>query len=329
MVPEKLEQGDEVRVIAPSQSMAIISNETREIANKRFEDMGLKITFGKHVEESDMVRSSSVESRIEDLHNAFADKNVKAVLPVIGGFNSNQLLDYIDWDLIKNNPKIFCGYSDITALNNAIYAKTGIVNYSGPAYSTFGQKKHFEYTLEYFKKAMFKSEEFEIKPSDEFTDDRWYLNQEDRKPIKNEGFWIINEGEAEGKILGGNISTFYLLNGTQYRPEFTKDTILFLEDDEWLGEDTILSFDRNLQSLISQNDFDNVSGIVIGRFQLNSKMTREKLDFIINGKKELKDMPIIANIDFGHTSPLITLPIGGRVSLVVENNNDKIKMITL
>ena len=97
--------------------------------------------------------SSSIESRIEDFTYAFSDTNVKAIFTAIGGVNSNQLLKYIDWELIKNNPKIFCGFSDITALNNSIFTKTGLVTYSGPFItSTFGQKLHFDDTLDYIKK---------------------------------------------------------------------------------------------------------------------------------------------------------------------------------
>src|SRR3990167_2412519 len=202
--PSKLKAGDEVRIIAPARSMSLISKESREIANKRFTDMGLKLTFGKHIEESDDFVSSSIESRIKDLHEAFLDKNVKAVSTVIGGFNSNQLLKYIDWDLIKNNPKILCGFSDITALNNAILAKTGLVTYSGPHYSTFGQKLYFDYTLDYFKKCLFSDESFNVEPSDSWSDDHWYKNQDDRKLIPNEGWLTINEGKAGGTILGAN-----------------------------------------------------------------------------------------------------------------------------
>ena len=119
--PGKLKKGDEVRIIAPSRSMKILSEEIKNIANERFSDLGLELSFGKHVYETNEFNSLSIESRIEDLHEAFSDKNVKAVITVIGGFNSNQLLRYIDWDLIKNNPKIFLGYSDITILNNAIF----------------------------------------------------------------------------------------------------------------------------------------------------------------------------------------------------------------
>jgi muramoyltetrapeptide carboxypeptidase LdcA involved in peptidoglycan recycling len=112
--PELLKIGDEIRIIAPSLSMGILSDMTVKYATERFKQMGFKLSFGKHVNESDAFNSSSIESRIIDLHEAFADINVKAIITAIGGYNSNQLLEYIDWSLILGNPKIFCGYSDIT-----------------------------------------------------------------------------------------------------------------------------------------------------------------------------------------------------------------------
>jgi len=324
--PVKLKIGDEVRIIAPSRSLAIVSKETREIANKRFADLGLKLSFGKHIEESDEFISSSIESRIEDIHDAFFDKNVKAIITAIGGFNNSQLLRYLDWDLIKKNPKIFCGYSDITALNNAIFTKTGLVSYSGPHYSTFGQELYFDYTLEYFKKCLFSDELFEIKSSEEWSDDMWYKNQKDRNLIKNDGFLVINEGKASGTLLGANLCTFNLLQGTEYFPDL-KDSILFVEEDEMPKELSAVEFDRNLQSLIHQSDFDKVKGIVIGRFQNASQMTNELLIKIIKTKKELNNLPVIANVDFGHTDPKITFPVGGEVNL--EAKAGKIKLETL
>ena len=321
--PSKLKAGDEVRIVAPSRSLAIISKESRETANKRFAEMGLKLSFGKHLEESDEFVSSSIQSRIEDFHEAFADKNVKAIITVIGGFNSNQLLRYLDWDLIKNNPKILCGFSDITALNNAIFTKTGLVSYSGPHYSTFGQELYFDYTLEYFKKCLLSDEPFEIKPSDNWSDDAWYKNQKERNLIKNDGFLVINEGKASGTILGANLCTFNLLQGTEYFPDL-KDSILFIEDDE---ESLPHTFDRDLQSLIHQPGFNNVKGIVIGRFQKSSEMPNDILIKIIKTKKELDNLPVIANVDFGHTSPMITFPVGGEARLEVENGKIKLEIV--
>ncbi|MDB5166460.1 MAG: peptidase [Candidatus Saccharibacteria bacterium] len=314
--PDKLKAGDEVRVISPSRSLSIISEETRRIANERFDELGLKLSFGKHVEEIDDFNSSSVASRLEDLHEAFADPNVKGILTVVGGFNSNQLLRGIDWELIKANPKIFCGFSDITALNNSILAKTGLVTYSGIHYSTFGMKQHFDYLLEYFQKAVMSDEPIDVKPSKEWTDDLWFLDQENRKPIPNEGWLVIHEGQAEGSIRGGNLCTFNLLQGTEYMPDLN-NTILFLEDDE---ESLPHHFDRNLVSLIQQPSFSGVKAIVIGRFQGASKMTNDLLLQMIESKAELKNIPVIANVDFGHTNTIITYPIGGEVDIKADNN---------
>ena len=321
--PTKLVMGDEVRVIAPSRSLAIISEESREIANNRFAELGLKLSFGKHVEEIDDFVSSSIQSRIEDFHDAFRDKNVKAVITVIGGFNSNQLLKYLDWDLIKNNPKFFCGYSDITVLNNAMFAKTGLVSYSGPHYSTFGQELYFDYTQEYFKKCLLSDAPFEINPSEKWSDDSWYKNQKERNLIENDGFLIINESEASGTIIGANLCTLNLLQGTEYFPSLA-NSVLFIEDDE---ESLPHTFDRDLQSLIHLPDFKDVKGIVIGRFQKASEITNEILIKIIKSKKELDNLPVIANVDFGHTDPKITFPIGGEVNLVANRNKIKLELV--
>jgi len=315
--PEKLKKGDEVRVIVTSSSIKLLSEETKTIANQRLSELGLKVSFGKHVTEMDEFLSSSIESRIEDLHDAFSDKNVKAIFTVLGGFNANQLLSHIDWDIIKNNPKIFCGYSDVTILNCAIYHKTGLVNYYGPHYSTFGQKLYFDYTLDYFKKCLLSEEEFSVEPPDKWSDDVWYENQEARNLIKNSGYLVINEGEANGTIVGGHLCTFNLLQGTEYFPDLT-NTILFIEEDE-LSNPVI--FDRDLQSIIHQPGFSGVKGLVIGRFQNVSNVTNEKLIKIIKTKRELDKIPVIANVDFGHTDPKITFPIGGEARILAKNNN--------
>lgn len=321
--PERLKVGDEIRIIAPSRSMAILNKEIINIANNRFQELGLKLSFGKHIYESDDFNSLSIESRLDDLHLAFSDKNVKAIITVIGGFNSNQLLKYIDWKLIKNNPKIFLGYSDITALNNAIFAKTGLVTYSGPHYSTFGQKLYFDYTLEYFQKCLMMDNPFEISASNSWSDDEWYLDQNKRDLIDNQGHFVINKGEAQGTILGANLCTFNLLQGTEYFPDLNS-SILFLEDDY---ETVPHTFDRDLQSLIHLPNFNKVKGLVIGRFQKKSKMSDELLKKIIKTKKELESIPVIANVDFGHSDPKITFPIGGEVEIIADKNKSTIRML--
>jgi len=323
MTPQKLKAGDEVRVIAPSSSMSIISKELRAVAVKRFNELGLKVTYAKNVEESNEFGSSSIESRVDDLHEAFLDKNVKGVFAVIGGFNANQILSYIDYDLIASNPKVFCGFSDITALSNAIYAKTNLITYSGPCFSTLGMIKGIDYTMEYFKKCLFDSGEYQLEISPEWSDDHWYLDQEKREFIKNDGYLIINQGQAEGRILGANLCTFNLLQGTEYMPDL-KDSILFIEDDY---ESNIKLFDRDLQSLIHQPNFSKVKGIVIGRFQKKSEVSDEQLIKIIKTKKELDNIPVIAGVDFGHTTPQITFPIGGGCKLSVDSEGVELKII--
>jgi len=164
---------------------------------------------------------------------------------------------------------------------------------------------------------------FEIKPSEEWSDDKWYLDQEKREFMKNEGELLINEGEAEGIIIGGNVCTLNLLLGTEFMPSI-KDSILFLEDDE---ESKLKHFDRNLQALLHQSESSQVRGLVIGRFQKASEATKEKIIKMIKTKKELENIPIVANLDFGHTSPLFTFPIGGSAKLSVKKEGIKLEIL--
>lgn len=315
--PKHLNIGDEIRVIAPSSSLGIISEDTRKIADERFASLGLKLSFSNHVAELDEFNSSSIKSRVDDLHEAFLDKNVKAIITVIGGFNCNQLLGYINWPIIKKNPKILCGFSDITILNNAILTKTGLVSYSGPHYSTFGQELYFDYTLDYFKKCLMQDKEFYLETAPKWSDDRWYLDQERRTFFDNEGPYIIQKGKAIGELVGGNLSSLSLLFGTQYMPSLV-NKIVCIEDDE---EDTYKTIDRNFESLLQQPGVNMVKGIIIGRFQKSSGMSKEKIKRLISLRPQLKKIPVISQLDFGHTSPIATFPLGGIVSLNTLSKN--------
>lgn len=311
IIPAPLKSGDEVRIIAPSTGIKIIGSDTRDIAKQRFEAMGLKVTFGKNTTDDnfDMLGSSEVHKRAEDINDAFADPNVKAIFTIIGGFNSNQVLPFLDYELIKSNPKIICGFSDITALLNGIYAQTGLISFYGPHYSSIGMLKGNEYTLEHLQQILF-NRSADITPSKEWSDDRWFIDQDKREFIKNDGWWIINNGTAHGELTGGNLSTYILLQGTPYRPQLPKETILMIEECNYtLADDK--EFLRQLQSIAQQPDFANVKALLIGRFPKNSNISREKLEFILQNIPQLTGLPIIANIDFGHTTPIATLPIGG------------------
>jgi muramoyltetrapeptide carboxypeptidase LdcA involved in peptidoglycan recycling len=296
-VPPKLKKGDEIRVISPAYSLSLTSHERRKLAKSRLESLGLKVTFSANSEECDQFKSSSIKSRIDDLHQAFLDPNVKAIISADGGSNSNQLLKFIDYDLIRAHPKIFCGFSDITVLQNSILKKSELVTYSGSHYFGFGAEEWPTYDRNYFFKCLFQTEPIEISPA------------------QPEGSYaVISPGDAEGIIIGGNLSTFTLLKGTEYMPAL-RNSVLFLEDEGMWGADTDVGFDRYLQSLIHLPDFSKVRGIVIGRFPEKSEMTLSKLKLIVESKQELAKIPVIAGVDFGHVTPTLTFPIGGLVSI--------------
>lgn len=319
MTPEKLKKGDVIRVISPSRSLALLSKETIDIATRRLNDLGLEVTFSKHALEMDDFCSSSIESRISDLHEAFADTAVKGILTTIGGFNSNQLLSHIDYDLIRANPKILCGFSDITALTTAIYAKTGLTTYSGVHFSSFGMEQGFEYSLEYFRRCLMEKGPIELRPSASWSNDSWWENQADRKFYENEGWRILNSGPSkcvEGKILGGNISSLASLHGTEFMPAFEKDTVLFIEECQ---EQTVAFFDRILQSLIHQKGFENVKALLLGRFEPANQMTTGRLKAVIDSKSALKDLLVIADLDFGHTAPIFTFPLGATCKIELRD----------
>ena len=313
LFPPKLRRGDTVRVVAPSSSRAMVmEHDHTDLIERRFADLGLQLTYGDHVDERDAVNSSPIASRVADLHAAFSDPHVDAVLTVIGGFSSNELLPHLEWDLIAANPKVFCGYSDITALQNAMLARTGLVTYSGPHWSSFGMRDHFEHTLDWFAHALFEDDPIEVRPAAQWTDDLWFLDQDKRTPETNSGWWPIRPGSAEGRLVGGNLCTFNLLQGGDYRPSL--DGAITLVEDDFLTDPP--TFARDLASLLQLPDAAGIRGVLIGRFQRSSEMTRDLLEQILARHPQLDALPVLANVDFGHTSPQLTLPVGGRAELV-------------
>jgi muramoyltetrapeptide carboxypeptidase len=317
-VPPKLRRGDTIRVVAPARSRQFALEHDHSAAiEARFAALGLRLSFGEHVDERDDFDSSSVASRVSDLHAAFADPEVTGILTVIGGFNSNEMLPHLDWELIAANPKIFCGYSDITALQNAILARAGMVTYSGPHWSSFGMRDHFEQTEQWFAQALFEQGPIDLRPAKIWTDDLWFADQDSRTVYPNDGWWPLRPGQATGRIVGGNLCTLNLLQGTQWMPSL--DGALLLVEDDRLSD--FKEFARNLASLLQLPDADGVQGLVIGRFQEASGVTRSLLEQIIARQDRLKDVPVLANVDFGHTYPLATFPIGGRAALSVDGTS--------
>ena len=321
--PKKLSKGDQIQVIAPSSSLTSMKASVKKRAIQRVSRiLGLSVSFGAHTSEKDMFGSSPLQSRLKDLHAAFANTHVKGVACVRGGYNANTLLPYIDWELIQKNPKPFWGYSDITVLANAIYAKTGLMTYSGPNFASFGldsEKGIPDYIFDYFEKCLFHETAFEITASQ-------YSGERNVAPTKNKGFVLLQEGTAEGTVIGGNLCSLNLLQGTEYMPSI-KDKILFLEDDDFGGKETPIEFERNLESLLQLPHADTIRAIVFGRFQKGATMTMQKLAFMLSSKRISKNIPIIAHVDFGHTNPMITFPIGGTVRIQARGKNIKIEIV--
>lgn len=316
IVPQKLRPGDHIRVISPSRSLSLIHQESRDIAIDKLQQIGLRISYSKNVEESDEFVSSSIASRLEDLHEAFRDPDVNGILTTIGGWNANQILPGIDFELIRQNPKVICGYSDITVLLSAIYSQTGMITYYGPHFSTFGALKGNEYTHAYFRKCTMDSSSFSPEPSRHWSEDAWFMNQESRDFKENPGWEVFSEGEGSGTLIGGHLGTFTLLQGTVNRPSAEK-VILFFEEDESNESSLELEFDRCLESVLQQSDLGQVVGLVLGR--LRGFVNKDQIRTIVQRKPQLKGIPVVYGVDFGHTMPMMTIPIGGTASLIAKD----------
>ena len=305
---KKLKKGDHIRIISPSLSIQAIGGFNANVsAKEKLEELGFDLSFSSNYFEHDLFDSASIASRVEDLHEAFADPSVDAILATIGGFNCNELLPYLDYDLIAQNPKIFCGYSDTTALLNAIYTKTGIQTYMGPSYSSFKMKEGQEYQSQSWLKAV-TQDDYDLVPSKEWSSDPWYDPTQPRHFMPTE--WkVYNAGKASSTIIGGNLSTFSLLRGTPYAPQ-AENYILFVEEAEGYPPEHFL---RELAALLQA--YPSPQAVIIGRFPKECEMTEEILLAILDKHPLLKNIPVLYDVDFAHTQPLFTITIGAQAAL--------------
>jgi hypothetical protein len=184
MIPDRLKLGDEVRVVAPARSASDIDERVLDRAKAALESLGLKVTFSKNAFSRSQRGCPMDDEKVEDLHEAFMDENVKCILAAIGGFNSNQLLGKIDWQIITDNPKIFGGFSDITVLNHAILAKTGMVTYAMPNFYCFGLPPENSYSLEYFQRCLFADQpaEYTVRSAKQWYDLPWDYDEKIASP---------------------------------------------------------------------------------------------------------------------------------------------------
>lgn len=311
--PPRLNKNKAIGVIAPADPVAgICTEETIKQGYDYLNKKGFKVIAGESVKKLTHKHiAGSIEQRIKDIHCFVSRKDIGCIMAFWGGFNSNQLIDYLDYDLIKSNPKIYIGYSDVTALTTAITTKTGLVTFSGPGVVTFTKPEPFEYTWEYFDKMCINPvKQLNIKPSSVFADDMFFLRKDSNHRIlkRNEGIKVFSKGKARGEIVAGNLQTLLILNGTEYLPDLT-GKILFIEEDE---TSTPAHVDRFLTQCKQSGWFKKIAGLVFGRFTEHSSFSsKDSFEDILKTLFLKRNIPIMYNVDFGHSDPLITIPNGG------------------
>ena len=242
IVPEKLKKGDLIGVVAPASP--IIGDNIEEIQNakKIIENLGYKVKFSENLFSNSQNYSASAKEKAKDINEMFKNSNIKMIWCAKGGENSNSTFEYLDFDMIKQNPKIICGYSDITSLTNIITQKTGLITYSSTNFKTVATDET-DYSLKQVLKR--------------FVDGDLQLGEE-------ADYRIIQKGNVEGQLIGGNLSLTKALVAGKYNIDFT-DKILFLEE---LGLETCPALANNYLYYMKQNGvFDKIKGLWIGNYE--------------------------------------------------------------
>ena len=328
--PPRLQPGDEIRVLGLSRSLggilayAPFTEADVAFAQARLEALQLKVSYGRHVWECNEHLLASPAQRLADLHEALSDPAVKAILAVAGGVGAIQILDGIDYALAGAHPKIFCGYSDNAYVFNALLAKAGLVTYYGPNFSSLMMRRGADTMLSGLQTMLFDAATQVLTPAERWSDDNCVKEQEQRTFYTNEGYWAIQPGRASGTIIGGNTLALNFLQGSRYCPAF-EETILFLES-PGEGKASLIALDKGLRALTYQPGFDGVRGIVIGHYPTSAGVTCEKLRALLAAIPALRELPIAAHVDFGHTTSVTPIPLGGWCDLVVEEGAVRITL---
>ncbi len=289
--PKKLNNGEVIGIISPASSPDDLTKVEKGV--RYLEKLGYRVEIGKNVGKERGYLAGTDEERLEDLHDMFKNKHVKAVFCVRGGYGSGRLLHKINFNLVKNNPKIFVGYSDITVLQNAFYTKTGLVTFAGPMLA-----------VDFWKDEV-----------DSFTEENfWKIITSNKKigKLKNpneEKFFVFRPGRGEGKIMGGNLALLCSIMGTEYFPRF-KDAILMIED---IGE-TPYRVDRLLNQIRAAKIFNQIKGLILGRFVDCYETDEEKktltLNEVISDYFADAKFPVFYNFKHGHITSNLTVPFG-------------------
>lgn len=293
--PKALKEGDTIGIVSPAS--AIFESEPYQIAKESFEAMGLKVKFGKFTKSRYGHLAGTDKERAGEFNDMFRDKEVDAVIALRGGAGSARILDKIDYEAVRKNPKIFIGYSDITAIHLAIFQKTRLVTFHGPvAVSSWNS-----FAYDYFRKLLFEGKEITYKNPQ---------NKGDELAQTSNRIRTIKEGTAKGRLLGGNLSVLTSIMGTPYFPDDWKNKILYIED---IGEH-IYAVDRMMSQLELGGVLEQVSGFVFGKCNgcdpggngYGSLTLEEVIDHYI---KPL-NIPAFSGAMIGHIDDNVTLPNG-------------------
>ena len=308
LIPEHLTKGDTIAIISPSS--AIYEYEPYEIAVENFEAMGLKVKLGKYVKSKYGHLAGTDEERASELNIMFADSEINGIVALRGGSGAARILKLIDYNIITKNPKVFIGYSDITALHLAIYTKTGLVTFHGPlAVSSWN---NFSYSI--FKNILFKGKAMTYENPKEIGDN---LTQ-----IKNRTQTIAS-GVAEGFLLGGNLSVLTGIMGSPYFPKDWNGKILYLED----VVEKIYAIDRMMSQLQLGGVLDQISGFVFGKCTNceagGSGYGSLTFEEVIEHYIKPLNIPAYSGAMFGHIDDNSTLPNGLKVLLNADNGTLK------
>jgi muramoyltetrapeptide carboxypeptidase len=277
------------------------------LAEKTLEFFGLKMKMGRNVQKRYGYLGGSIEERVADLHDMFRDPSVDAVFAIRGGYGSPQLLDRIDYDLIRRNPKVFLGYSDITAMHLAIHQKTGLVTFHGP----MPLARFPMFTQVFFRRVM-----FDGRPAGKLT------NPPPSDPLRpSHNLRAIRAGKAQGRLIGGNLTLVCSLMGTPYEID-TRGKILFIED---VGEEPY-RIDRMLTQLRLAGKLDAAAGVIWGEcsdcgpkdYKPSFESTLSTGEVAQNILSAVK-VPVLSGLTIGHTDDQLTLPIGVMATLDADN----------
>lgn len=287
--PKRLQKGDTIGLLSPASRLP--ESQKYDSIIEEIKKLGFNVREGKNSRNRYGYLGGTDEERAADLNAMFADNTVDAILPFRGGWGSNRILHLIDYESIKRNPKILVGFSDITSLLLAIYTKTGLITFHGPV----GKSDWTDYTKNHFDNILSGQQPATLEtPEAEFCEGCDKLS-------------VITPGRAEGRLLGGNLSVLTAMVGSDYLPDWN-NSILFLED---VGED-IYRIDRMLTQLKISGILDQISGFVFGQCTNCERANPYSLTLqqVFDDHIKPLSIPAFSGAMFGHTSRMITLPVG-------------------